>query len=996
MRRIGIRWLILLSVAAVVLPGPGILAQPAGSLYLVKDFNPGPDAALRRASHGPRSGFAHNGLFYFVGSTSPTYPKDGGGSHPSVFPRTLAVSDGTWDGTKALLPVDDFRYLGTRSHQVIFSSAGFGEWPGRRLYVTDGTAAGTRELETLRDAVDTFPGVEIGKFLVFGVERANGVRELWRTDATTAGTARVDGLLPSGWQPYVSHPMRPHTEGRILFLVVDGSGRRNLVESDLSPSGTRLVFSQLWLDELGSPEEFVVAGDKVFVRIGRRLYVTEGNEIFTELLADIPLLGGANEEMRLYGASQSCYVLTNATATTLDVWRSDGSPDGTVLIRRLHWLWSQGRVGSVAAWQDKLFFVELGDTVMNDNEPSTGSRLWASDGSTAGTLPLWGQPAELDGLLATGRGVLFGTDDSGGPPGLYLTDGTVEGTQNLYYGYFRPLAATPKAGTPHGELLFLTGRLVTEQFYGRELWVSDWTSHGTRFARDLSAAGFGVTAFDPRGRLGERVLFNDGIQGNLWVTNGSDVGTIPIGSTNRNFGAYCFAEGLHAYDPELVTARVTSAVAIYVRGIICKNECCDVAAEDESRGSWFDLIGEDECEPEYQSVTLVWRTDGTIAGTVYTGMVLDYWLWFPYEFRHGALLWAPARSQGSGENVVLYPPRLYMSGGTAVSTVAIDEFACVPDSKDPEACPVQFIPLGKTTSHAFFTVLEPKYPNDPTRDRIFYGTNGLLDGTDLLRPLLTTDGVSESVHLTGAPYNERFYFSPTIIDTVGEPFVEGELWSSAGTLGTTQPLMTVRRFGQEQALRNFNSTADWLFFTGNDNELWVSNGTTLHTMPMATVLGRESFRIEGVVGVVNNRLIVVRDMPDTGRSMWTTDGTLRGTGRLPDPVYGMRSMAIHNFTPLPGLGLALFGAGSARTGIEMHATDGTPGGTFRVREITPGPFSSNPRGFTEGFGTVLFQATTPDHGTALWALITSAIKKPPTSIWTLRGNIITLDKAGEQ
>jgi trimeric autotransporter adhesin len=65
-------------------------------------------------------------------------------------------------------------------------------------------------------------------------------------------------------------------------------------------------------------------------------------------------------------------------------------------------------------------------------------------------------------------------------------------------------------------------------------------------------------------------------------------------------------------------------------------------------------------------------------------------------------------------------------------------------------------------------------------------------------------------------------------------------------------------------------------------------------------------------------------------------------------------------------GLGYFVAKDLAHGTELWRTDGTPGGTFMLMDINPGPASSSPDHLVEVGGVLYFTATTSNEGTELW------------------------------
>ncbi len=100
-------------------------------------------------------------------------------------------------------------------------------------------------------------------------------------------------------------------------------------------------------------------------------------------------------------------------------------------------------------------------------------------------------------------------------------------------------------------------------------------------------------------------------------------------------------------------------------------------------------------------------------------------------------------------------------------------------------------------------------------------------------------------------------------------------------------------------------------------------------------------------------------------SLWSTDGTASGTWELGRGLNTSdeRSSPLFN----TGAGTLLFSNSDGATGLEPWVTDGTPGRTGLVADLSP-LGSSRPEAFTRVGSTVFFRAYSNTRGDALWAM----------------------------
>lgn len=221
----------------------------------------------------------------------------------------LWASDGTAAGTKQvkdLTPgsngsaLGDFAALGGK---VAFTAD---DGTGRKLWVSDGTAAGTVAVATPAGVLGHNPFgpysenfVSAGGKVYFPGRDAAGL-QLWVTDGTAAGTRRVSNV--AGVAPPWGGPGDPQVTGitaagaKVYFVANDRDAGAQLFVSDGTAAGTRMV------KKLGKgpaeggvgslPAAGLAVGDKLLFAAddgehGRELWVTDGTAAGTRMVQDI-------------------------------------------------------------------------------------------------------------------------------------------------------------------------------------------------------------------------------------------------------------------------------------------------------------------------------------------------------------------------------------------------------------------------------------------------------------------------------------------------------------------------------------------------------------------------------------------------------------------------------------------------------------------------------------------------------------------------------------
>jgi ELWxxDGT repeat protein len=246
------------------------------------------------------------------------------------------------------------------------------------------------------------------------------------------------------------------------------------------------------------------------------------------LVAD--LRTGSNSSMPSSGAIAilgESAVFTASTDTGTWLYTSDGTAAGTTAIVQLTAAPSFGYATEMVAAGGRAFFPWSGG--------GTGSELWATDGTAAGTGlvkdirpgTFGSNPRDLgaiDGIL------YFAAAEAGGNYELWRSDGTTAGTWLV-----KEIHTTAGSGSnPAGfTKLGSTGRFLfaaTDATSGRELWSSDGTATGTVLVKDIVPGAGGVLSSNPLYLVG----FGDDVVficlGNLWRSDGTAGGTLAVTS----------------------------------------------------------------------------------------------------------------------------------------------------------------------------------------------------------------------------------------------------------------------------------------------------------------------------------------------------------------------------------------------------------------------------------------------------------------------------------
>lgn len=394
------------------------------------------------------------------------------------------------------------------------------------VWKSDGTQAGTSKVLALGspDFVRISDPMAAGDHLFFSGTTEAGGNELWKTDGTAAGTGMVRDIRAGSGNGYA---MPRLASGNLLYFIAsEAATGSELWRTDGTEAGTALV-RDIYPDRRDNgPANMTVVGDRLFFSayapgMGRELWRTDGTSANTVLVKDVvpgPGNGFGDLGREQWIAAEGLLFAMPWPAGARSLWRSDGTADGTFLLKSPITGPPPSGIQThvVAAWKNMLFF----------REGTSQTELWRSDGTVEGTIRL---ASGGDGITPFGDRVLFVGTDANGVGSLWRTDGTAEGTSKV-------LPTRLEVGSPgQNPFRILNGRIyfsATDGVRGTELWRSDGTAAGTSMVADLTA-GAGSSFLGVRGTAGGRVFFSKGTNGGgeeIWSTDGTAAGTSKLGA----------------------------------------------------------------------------------------------------------------------------------------------------------------------------------------------------------------------------------------------------------------------------------------------------------------------------------------------------------------------------------------------------------------------------------------------------------------------------------
>ncbi len=447
---------------------------------------------------------------------------------------------------------------------------------GQELWVSDGTPAGTQLVRDLRPGLTVeriakgsqprFLGTSGSQVLLSTDSHEVPGDSLWISDGTTQGTVAIaprhPALLPvlSSIERFVNGRfwpvlINPNINGRFRFPVVA------MTENDI----------QIWQIAEGAAE----SETRLLKRFDYQLpsHQPVGLDFF-------PSASTASSE-------QFFFVATTTTEDLREVgelWRSDGTPEGTIALKTADNTSAPFRVRSdrMYSWQNRAYFLA--------DRAAQGFEWWTSDGTPGGTVLLhsFAAAGEISGpRMLTGLGdSLFALANS--PEGfeLWVSEETSATTRRVKRLREQPSVRKVLYSSVYNNKLFFA--ISNNQSFERandisELWMSDGTEQGTvRLAQFGQGSVSGFTVFK------DRLFFGgNGADGHeLWVSDGTAGGTKQL------------------IDLSPGTTPCTATEDVFNPNANCPSS--SVLSSFTVKGDWLYFI---------LNNSDLYRTDGTAAGT---------------------------------------------------------------------------------------------------------------------------------------------------------------------------------------------------------------------------------------------------------------------------------------------------------------------------------------------------------------------------------------------
>jgi len=393
--------------------------------------------------------------------TSPSGPQS---------PSQLTVTDGTAAGTRQLTSPQD---IGDSSFPNGFSALGSQVFfiANSQLWTSRGTAATTVPVPgaPATDAVaSTF--ATTGSVFFF-----SGDGQAWRTDGTAAGTRQ---LTPPGTGESVLLPQLAVVFHDQFYFTVSTAAGDEIWKSDGTAQGTGeapgLVPDGASIAGLWS------TGGYLFYSFsspgGGGFFLSDGAS------AGVELAGNVNVIASPVPVGGRFLFLSASSPFVFELWQTDGTPGGTAPVATAG-LSQFLLLGDLAVLGDAAYFISRASS-------DAAVQLWRSDGTAAGTVPVAtlatpGAPFTFQRpqpQTLAGRQLFVALDDGVHGQELWATDGTAAGTRLVRDIYPGATGSNILGLTAVGSDVYFS---ADDGVHGQELWQSDGTAAGTRLVQDI-------------------------------------------------------------------------------------------------------------------------------------------------------------------------------------------------------------------------------------------------------------------------------------------------------------------------------------------------------------------------------------------------------------------------------------------------------------------------------------------------------------------------------
>ncbi|SEL42628.1 ELWxxDGT repeat-containing protein [Stigmatella aurantiaca] len=807
---------------------------PAGT-RLVADLRPGAE------SSDPSGLTVMGGQVYFVADAG-------------SLGRELWRTDGTPAGTVPVKDIAPGTPTSSPGNLKVFNGLLYFSANGE-LWRSDGTPEGTVLFKGVLS--DNFRGspenlTVAGNQLFFTAYGAGTGRELWRSDGTPEGTLLLKDIAPGSRDGFISQLVS--VGDRVFFVGFEPSARGSIWTSDGTPGGTRLAYDPTpgdpydgmaiqWLTPVGGMLYFVSAGRYGGSLYGYEVWKTDGTT--ASLVADIAPGSASSWPEELVAVGTTLYFRANEPGTGYELWKLETLSGSLQRLANIRSGSADSTPQQLTAVGNLLYFTA--------DDGMTGRELWRTDGTPAGTVQvsdigLGTNSSTPEGLTAAGTRLFFSAERGTVGRELWSTESSGVSASLLKDILVPTASSDPQALTVLNGGLYFTADV---QGFGREPWVNDST--GTRLIKDIYPGSWGSSPRQLVPLKGALVFdAEDPVYGReLWTSNGTEAGTRLLKELSPGPATWTAPYGLQAVGDRLYFIGNDGRTG-FEPWVSDGTEAGTRLLKDLSAGTQYDTslregfagFKNQAFFGAYQPSDMLWKSDGTSAGTVSLGYVVP--------FLNRGIAATPGFFYFVGANYGSYDMELWRSDGTNTGTRLVRDIAAL-----GSGLPDDFALLGTTL---YFSA-----SHDGTQ-RDLWRSDGTGEGT---WPVKQVPG--------GKGFNPRYLVevNGALLFQASTQETGAELWRSDGTLeGTVRVKDTAPGAVNGVAVQPMLALEPegLVVFAASDGtsgvEPWISDGTEAGTHPLGDLAPGAASSNPRLFTRQGNDIFFVANDGTTGFELW--------------------------------------------------------------------------------------------------------------------------------
>jgi ELWxxDGT repeat protein len=679
-----------------------------------------------------------------------------------------------------------------------------------------------------------------------------------------------------------------------------------------------------------------------------------------ELLADINIFGVSASPDSLTEFNGAVVFVADDGLTGSELWTSDGTEAGTVQIADL-------LAGPAGSQPEDLTIVggELFFTAIDEDDELD---LWKSDGTTAGTVKVFDADAAdvyyMSDLTESGGKLFFSAYESATGYELWVSDGTSAGTTLVKdINPDQTIIDRPQELTDVNGTLFFT--TYQNGYYNRELFKSDGTAAGTVLVADIDGDPLESSNPSYLTNVGGTLFFAaediaDGVE--LYKSDGTTAGTVQIANLNSG-SASSYPQDLTPFSGQLFFAANdgTGRQLFKSDGNSITPVANTTGSGDPSNPTDLEVVGSElffasiggvVAGPVSAASPTLTTSNSNTSSGTTAALVISVSLPDRGRIRSATVTGTSFTAREGGLGKIGDP-------GVGLSTLAVDDLY------------IADIDNNQLAVNAWdWTITDPAGLTE-------IDFSGFVSGSDF-------DGVNEGVRFelflngSGTATSSFDVTGPALDNWGADRDADNLAFNHSGNASTTTA--TVRlTFRNELPDRN----------DAGNREAFAVGATLTAIGGTSGTAGRELFKTDGTnTGLVKNIAFVGSSNPDdltevngqlfftaddpitSGRELWVSDGTEPGTQLVQDIRTGSDSSGV----PLSGDPQHLteinnqlfFTVIDDLNDRELWSSDGTSAGTDQVKNINAGSQDANIQQVTPVGNRVFFVADDGIRGEAVW------------------------------